>query len=429
MKITTVAHPLALAALGLAAILVKWTVLQSQELWNPSHGNSSTPKELRQGTDSMALLSDVRTNFYNISVYIDVASFAEGIGGWSESLVELLALARAVGGVLVEPCMTNGRLGSCFDYKVPIGKIFDLSGAKMMKFDEYQRQRQKMLLSSSRHHYHVCADIKSRDERCGDRALMLKDVKATKLRIDTQNKSAPVILKIDDYWRDSSIRKFAKLFDVKVDLSSKRLRFHPKIVREVDDALHASGILDSTGGFSAVHWRAEKEGMDFDECAAAVASAKHAMLQGTSSQERANDHKFLLMTSLNKDPDMMWSGSRRIAVKANEGPGSPVSRALDFLLKDEGFLKVDNLMLAARNARAIDDPGMLAVYDLILATKARQFATCARDGGMGCNNSIAQQLCQRCNHVGKFGRLALSLRGMDRLHGNDASWGCWPQAY
>ena len=62
-------------------------------------------------------------------IWIDVTRFAEGIAGWRTSLMEILQLARAINATIVEPCMTNGRLGSCFDHKVPVSEIFDLSEA------------------------------------------------------------------------------------------------------------------------------------------------------------------------------------------------------------------------------------------------------------------------------------------------------------
>ena len=64
--------------------------------------------------------------YYN-RIWIDVTTFAEGIGGWRTSVTELLHLARAINGTLVEPCMKNGRLGSCFDHNIPVSEIFNLS--------------------------------------------------------------------------------------------------------------------------------------------------------------------------------------------------------------------------------------------------------------------------------------------------------------
>ena len=102
--------------------------------------------------------------------------------------------------------------------------------------------------------------------------------------------------------------------------------------------------------------------------------------------------------------------------------GSKAQQALNFLVRENGFTKVDDL-LKKKNA-SIDkvDSGMLAIYDLILASKSMNFATCARGGGHGCTNK-ARRLCEECNHVGKFGKLALSFRS-DNEKGS--SWACWP---
>ena len=139
-------------------------------------------------------------------------------------------------------------------------------------------------------------------------------------------------------------------------------------------------------------------------------------------EEVMSQHKFMLMSSLNENEDKMWSGSRRIA---NNGTTS--QSALHYLLHDNGFIKIDGLLEIQAKKSAYDDPGMLAIYDLIIASKANNFATCARDGRNGCNK-MTRRLCDSCNHVGKFGRLATSLRKKQRVDGGHqgSSYECWP---
>eukprot|EP00985_Skeletonema_marinoi_P015867 scaffold8315_cov116-Skeletonema_marinoi.AAC.1 len=117
---------------------------------------------------------------------------------------------------------------------------------------------------------------------------------------------------------------------------------------------------------------------------------------------------------------MMWSGSRNSIVN---GTTTTPQHALHYLLHDNGFIKIDGL-LEMQAKKVHNDPGMLAIYDLIIATKANNFATCARDGKTGCNG-VTRRLCDACNHVGKFGRLATSLRKEDGDH-RGSSFECWP---
>ena len=77
---------------------------------------------------------------------------------------------------------------------------------------------------------------------------------------------------------------------------------------------------------------------------------------------------------------MMWTGSREVTTRRHSN--NTANQALDYLLQDNGFLKIDDLL---KQTISIADPGMLAVYDLILATKATHFATCARDRVHGCS--------------------------------------------
>ena len=225
---------------------------------------------------------------------------------------------------------------------------------------------------------------------------------------------------MEDYWRSNSIHKLAKLFGLTIQdrktFPQYQPSFHPKHIQTVEDVLRKSNITDDN--FSAIHWRAEKRGMDYAECAKAVLYAKHALQQKSlahNGQEKSN-HQFVLMSSLNKDTDLMWDGSKIIS-----GANKAAQQALNFLVQDNGFLKIDDLLEKVNN---VHDPGMLAVYDLILAKKAKSFATCARDKGFGCNNATGS-ICELCNHVGKFGKLALELR---RNSPKDSSWACWPQS-
>eukprot|EP00957_Ditylum_brightwellii_P144544 11010679-Ditylum_brightwellii.AAC.1 len=81
------------------------------------------------------------------------------------------------------------------------------------------------------------------------------------------------------------------------------------------------------------------------QCARAVNEVKHIMLHkmmtdATMKDEESNQHKFVLMSSLNENEDMMWSGSRNSIVNGTTSS----QQALHYLLCDNGFIKIDGLL-------------------------------------------------------------------------------------
>ena len=112
---------------------------------------------------------------------------------------------------------------------------------------------------------------------------------------------------------------------------------------------------------------------------------------------------FLLMSSLNMEEKFMWSGARKQAFN------STAQKALEFLTKEQDFWKLDSL-LEEKHAK---DQVLFAVWDLIIATRALNFATCTK----GCGG-----ICTKCNHLGNFASLAAELR--NHLHKDSQT--CWP---
>jgi len=402
-------------------------------------------------------------------LWIDAITYAEGIAGWKISLLELLYFAQKIGGAtLVEPCMSSGRLRSCGSdgYKtrgVPVSEIFDLdeymkppyssddTSSKypvMVSYDDYQR-----ILGSTTTTFgmvKVCMlnDIRypSFNSRCtNDTSWILKMKQNNIQRMMDKSNQEHFVLHMEDYWRgsvyelgwqfemyilDDDEERFEKGMEIPDQevFEEKTIPFHSKHVQLVDELLQRANITNNN--FSVIHWRAEKEGMDFMQCARAVNAVKDIMLRRMMSnntnntaqkEEEASQHKFVLMSSLNENEDMMWSGARHTIV--NSTKSSHI--ALQYLLRDNGFIKIDGLLEAHSTKVHNDDPGMLAIYDLIIATKAINFATCARGGEAGCND-VSRRLCDACNHIGKFGRLATLLRKQDAYHSLASSWECWP---
>ena len=111
----------------------------------------------------------------------------------------------------------------------------------------------------------------------------------------------------------------------------------------------------------------------------------------------------LLMSSRNIEENLMWSGARETAKLGKSSP----TEALQILFK-EGFVKLDTLL--PQNSTNTGD--FLPVWDLVLASRAREFATCSR----GCTGA-----CTACNHLGNFADYAMRLRKTE----NKGSRRCW----
>lgn len=362
-----------------------------------------------------------RKPLIEIKIWIDVKNYAEGIGGWRSTLMQLLHLAWHANITIVEPCMNGGRLNSCVNRGVPVSKIFDLddalhpynrSLAVLVPYDEYTTYR--MTTVANVKEYNVCMSRMSKKntpipkERCPNSTMLPKDIDAPAIR--NLDSNSFIILNLEDHWINDS--KLARMLGVQNENSeASELRFHPSHDQTVTRILDKAHIKD--GNFSVVHWRAEKSGIDFIQCANAVLQAK------TRIEQDEGRHPFILLTSLNKNASMMWGGSRIIADRNR----SALVQALD-MLSDHNIAKFDELMAGQLQ---YTDAGMLAVYDLILASKSRNFATCARDEKHGCFTGDAAKVCERCNHIGKFGKLAISLRKMSMVHADESSWGCWPK--
>ena len=86
---------------------------------------------------------------------------------------------------------------------------------------------------------------------------------------------------------------------------------------------------------------------------------------------------------------MAWGHSRNVVSRLSNTP----KEALDLLVKQNGFIKFDALLNAAQVT--VKDSGLLAVYDLILATMSFQFATCLKKASPECSSS-ALQICEKC---------------------------------
>jgi hypothetical protein len=152
--------------------------------------------------------------------------------------------------------------------------------------------------------------------------------------------------------------------------------------------------------YSVIHWRAELPGIDYMACAQKILLARDAI-----QMKHQQQHPFILMSSLNTQADYMWAGAKELAANTSS------DLALQLLL-NQGFMKLDQVV----DYDNLSDPIMLAVYDLVLALHANNFATCSKD----CSD---HSICSKCNWRGQFAGLAVAMR---RDVANKTSISCWP---
>ena len=309
-----------------------------------SPNNNTHPKPTDRDTNtttSKAIATSTPNKSKRPHLWLDAITYAEGIAGWKTSLLELLYFAQKVNGgvggaTLVEPCMTSGRLRSCGRYEtrgVPVSEIFDLdeymthpsdgNGGKypvMVSYDDYQSIVGNTTVAKT----NVCmlhSKSLSYDKRCTNYTSWIMTMKQNNLQrmMDNSNQQH-FILHMEDYWRGSVYElgwqlgmyipndkqeRFVKGMEIphKGVFEGKTIPFHRMHVQFVDDLLQRANITNDN--FSAVHWRAEKKGMDFMRCARAVNEVKHIMLRemmtsnATRKDEESSQHKFVLMSSLN----------------------------------------------------------------------------------------------------------------------------------
>jgi hypothetical protein len=318
------------------------------------------------------------------------------------SISELLVVARALNATLVEPCMRVGRLVPC-DYPfdgtlVRLGDVLDLNrlGELCQHISSFESFQKHTTNNATVHR--VCFATpqdpceSSLPSHRGHRSVPEVENAISSI----QKGTSPVVLFIEKY-RKNAINEL-RLGEKKVvhkrevNRLKSSLRFRQEHYDQVDQFLEKANLTS----FSMIHWRAEIDGIDYLRCAKAIVKVKESM-QNTP---------MVLMSSLNTRPSYMWGGA------AEKAKNTSAQDALNFLIHDNGFTKLDTII----DEQDVKDPGMLAVWDLILAMKANEFATCTRE----CHNNL---ICSECNHLGNFAKFAVDMRSQVKRK----SASCWPK--
>ena len=328
------------------------------------------------------------------------------MASWMICISELLILARSLNATLVEPCLKRGRLVPCDSEEATIAfrDVFDVSKLKEFypHFISHEQFRKRTVAAPV---FPICMQHKNGNPSlhivCRNLTSRFGAIVNPELEnAMSESYKAESVFEIV-YYRKGAIMDRLKHGNATLvsrqavsHVKTNYLHFKKTHNDLVDGLLEKVGIANDTI-FSVIHWRAELEGMDYIGCARNIIRARDYMNQ--------KDTPFVLMSSLNTNENHIWSGARNKA--RNSTSQVALKRLMDF-----GFFKLDSLI----DESSVKDSGLLAVWDLIIATKAEAFATCSGN----CGN-----FCKKCNYNGNFARLALGLRENVKKE----SMRCWPQ--
>lgn len=350
------------------------------------------------------------SNSPKIWIYVSIG-FAEGMSKWRHSVSQLLGFARVLNATFVEPCMYGGRLYSCDNiHNVTLSSVFadaeqylynmassTSNSAGLMATDgEFKKFLEKHPNTTE---LKFCLSSRG----CKVESYYKKPIPFLHNISKYAHGSGNLVLDISACGSNSFEVNGVETIKAEPPLNEFQSRHHKK----VDEILHRANITDSN--FAIIHWRGEKKGMDYKECAKEIIQSRSKMIQNAEDTS-GNFFPFMLMSSLNEDFERMWGGAKRMAQNSNSSAKGSLQT-----LKEAGFLKLDYLMTEIEK-QSLEDSGFLAVYELILAARSRRFTTCSPHDCRG-------HVCLKCNSPGGFSKYAVDYR---KIHGNKSSDAYWP---
>ena len=372
---------------------------------------TSTFKKVRLPTIPFPYQNHTSIDLAQPRLWIYVQDFKEGMASWRPAFAEILIVAKALNAVVVEPCIERGYLTSCYCCQKPLrlSDIYEMEKLQefhhlIAPFDDYEEmlatqkyQEFKLCMHSGTPPDHVACSqgpIKQPVINYSKKAKQLEQLLQNAVQ---QSSLTHSVLDIVSYRRETFLHKPYKgkklVGAIKVRLvSGDNFVFRKEHFEIVAEIVSAMGI---SGKFNAVHWRAEQKGMDYMSCAEEVIRVRTRMYP--------NQKDYVLLSSLNEYGHLQWSGTKRFTNDQSQ-------KALTHLM-NQGFKKTDTIW---QDTKQITDVVLLAVWDLILAMQAENFATCSNDCG---------GWCAACGHRGNFAKAAIRSR---LLAGQNGTHKCWP---
>ncbi|KAG7373458.1 hypothetical protein IV203_034182 [Nitzschia inconspicua] len=365
----------------------------------------------------------------NLWFYVD--SWHEGIAGWRPSLSQMLLLSKTFNATLVEPTITQSRLGRCGN-KVVLSDVLNrtLITDYHSKFVTCQEYLQAIEQSTKNNgtvvvYVDVCWD---KEPRCkngvvSDHSKRHSPSLLTALQAAAHHPQDMIVLRFHNVWQNSMSNlnipglptDTNDIITAAKQVAKQHLHFNRNLVRTLESKLEQHNIVNH----AVIHWRAEQVHASYMECANAIVRARDVMIQSMTNKTTTTTTTtptFFLMSSLSSNDQLMWNGARRNAANTS------APQALE-LLHTKGFMKLDETLLVDED---YEDSIFYVAMDLILASKAQMFATCTAR----CRWP-KYHLCKRCNWIGNFAHLALELRTdtttTTTTTSATGSLPCWPQ--
>ena len=338
------------------------------------------------------------------SRWIYVEEFSEGMATWRISFAEILMVAKRLNATVVEPCIGGGRLRTCRDSKYRLGQVYDLE--RLRQFHEHivsYADYLEMLAAQNPLVVVMCHQIPTGNPSpmmvCGHNTPNMYQMASNQIldqALAHTNGTSVIQIK---YYRMGGFRntkvgrnRIVKPRHVEPTIS-QYFDFTSQHYETVDSMLQLMGIANNSD-FDVIHWRAELPNLYYDDCATKILQAREAIGSNTT----------VLMSSINRQAALQWSTPYRQQLAI---------ASLD-RLQHAGMHKLDQVL--HKGLDLLSDTVLIAVWDQIMALKAKRFVTCTKS----CRQKHAA--CVECNYLGNYAQMAVGLR---QSHGKSSDE-CWP---
>ena len=362
-------------------------------------------------------------------------SFMEGMAGWTVSFSNVLAMSTALDANMIEPMIFQARLfGACgtlttattqknvASRRVAFSEVFDVKHLKthfgnLVSHHEFSNA----LLNNQQppQYFDICLNSLKQatcENGMASRAGIIFD-EALDAAVNA-SKTDMVVLRLHDVWKTSMdrMRLTRNPDQLVLDRSMARkvtsnLKFHPEMYRLADKVAYNLNSSISAGspssGLAVIHWRAENPSLDYRECAERLVHTKEVIMNQSQQNQGL---QFVLMSSLSSHSNLTWGTTNKHAHNTN------AREALNWLIQENQFAKIDHMPWMQQ----LPDAVFYLVLDLILAERARVFATCN-------DKCKSHELCNPCSYLGNFAKFALQHRKKhSRRRKDHATFHCWP---
>ena len=373
--------------------------------------------------------------------------FREGLSSWKFALADVMQLAKQLDAVIVIPDILDGALLKPGSGNLHLFELFDKSHidsyySKWVTEDDFHR---KTRTNTNTIHW----DIGKANKTKG--TLLPRDyqnqlIQPLKEALNLINPSSGmnktydnVVLNMTHIWK----WQFHN-----VQLRDKNQKEHPLVSREESESVIAKkhlvfsnwihnltdqtlALMNVSTHFGLVHWRADQENLDYQQCSDHLVRARQALIESKRTKSVHEDTPFILMSSLKVDTNLMWSSMKG---KVLTGKAASPAEALQFLTNrpsnrtgsQSGYFLMTESVLPRQK-----DQIVYAAIDILLVQRATVFATCTSS----CNNGSRKyapfaDVCNACNYLGMFAASAVKMRqdlsAASKSSTDATTLTCWP---